>query len=78
MLDHWNSKLGKAEKAILSVTIDAWPNALTRDEVAELTGYSPSSSGYGNALSKLRTLELISGRGDILADETLAREVRGG
>ncbi len=78
LLHHWNSKLGKAEKAILSVTIDAWPSALSRDEVAELTGYSPLSSGFANALSKLRTLELISRGGDITADETLAEEVRGG
>jgi hypothetical protein len=78
LLHHWNSKLGKAERSILEVAIDAWPESLTRDEVATLTLYSPLSSGFGNALSKLRTLELISRGGDIVADETLAREVRNG
>lgn len=78
LLHHWKSKLGKAERSILEVAIDAWPESLTRDEVAGLTGYSPLSSGFGNALSKLRTLELIIRGGDITADETLAQEVRGG
>jgi hypothetical protein len=78
LLHHWNSKLGKAERAILEATIEAWPASLTRDEVAERTGYSPTSSGFANALSKLRTLELIGGRGEIVADETLAQEVRNG
>lgn len=78
LLHHWNSKLGKAERAILAVLIDSWPTPLTRDEVADLTGYSPTSSGFANALSKLRTLELISRGSEISPDETLAREVCGG
>jgi hypothetical protein len=76
LLHHWNSKLGRAERTILGVVIEAWPASLTREEVAERSDYSPTSSGFANALSKLRTLELISGRGDIVADETLAREVK--
>ncbi len=74
LLDHWNSKLGKAERIILGVAIEAWPASLSREEVAKLSGYSETSSSFGNALSKLRTLELISGRGEILAEDTLARE----
>lgn len=74
LLDHWNSKLGKAERIILGVAIEAWPASLSREEVARLSGYSETSSSFGNALSKLRTLELISGRGEILAEDTLARE----
>jgi len=66
LLDHWNSKLGKAERIILGVAIEAWPASLSREEVARLSGYSETSSSFGNALSKLRTLELISGRGEIL------------
>ena len=75
LLDHWNSKLGKAERMVLAVCIDAWPDSLTRDQVAEITGYSGGSGGFNNALAKLRTLELISRGAEIFADETLAQEV---
>ena len=75
LLHHWNSKLGRSERAILAVLLDAWPGALTRDEIAERSGYSSTSSGFANALSKLRTLELIEGYAEICAEETLAKEV---
>jgi hypothetical protein len=78
LLDHWNSKLGKAERMILGVCIDAWPESLTRDQVAEITGYSGASGGFNNALAKLRTLELITRGTEIFADETLAQEVHNG
>jgi len=78
LLDHWNSKLGKAERMILGVCIDAWPESLTRDEVAAITGYSGASGGFNNALAKLRTLELITRGTEIFADETLAQEVHSG
>jgi hypothetical protein len=78
LLEHWNSKLGKAERMILGVCIEAWPESLTRDQVAEITGYSGMSGGFNNALAKLRTLELISRGTEIFADETLAQEVHNG
>lgn len=78
LLEHWNSKLGKAERLILGVCIEAWPESLTRDRVAEITGYSGMSGGFNNALAKLRTLELISRGAEIFADETLAQEVHNG
>ncbi len=36
-----------------------------------MTGYEPNGGGFNNALSKLRTLELISGRGELRASEDL-------
>jgi hypothetical protein len=78
LLDHWNSKLGKAERLILAACIDAWPESLTRDEVATITSYSGASGGFNNALAKLRTLELITRGAEIFADETLAQEVHNG
>jgi hypothetical protein len=57
---HWVHRLGKCESTILSALLRVHPGTLTKEEVAEQTGYSTSSSGFDNALSKLRTLELIT------------------
>lgn len=73
LVNHWMSRLGKAERALLRVFIEAWPEPLTKEAAAERAGYSPSSSGLANALGRLRTLELVRGW---IADDTLAREAR--
>lgn len=36
----------------------------------------PGGGGFNNALSRLRTLQLIDGRGELRADETLAQEAK--
>jgi hypothetical protein len=61
-LDH--QALAKAERALLPVIVGALPNAITRADIAEASGYSLASSSFEKAMSKLRTLELIGGRGD--------------
>lgn len=78
LLQHWLAKLGKCEKAILQTLVDIWPSRYTKVQIADVTGYSVTSSGLANSLSKLRGLELIDGRGEYKADDTLAREVKGG
>ncbi len=78
LIEHWNSKLGKAERMILGACLDAWPNPLDRETIAVTTGYSSSSGGFNNALARLRTLELITRGTEIFADETLAQESRNG
>lgn len=71
LVEHWMGRLGKAERTLLRVFLDAWPQALTKAEAAERSGYSANSSGFANALGRLRTLELIRGW---TADETLAEQ----
>lgn len=61
LVDHWLATLGKAERLILSSLVSAWPATLTREEIAEQTGYAPGGGGFQNALGKLRTLGLIHG-----------------
>jgi uncharacterized protein len=73
LVGHWMGKLGKAEQAVLRVMLEAWPAELTREEVAERSGYSATSSSLANALGKLRTLQLVKGW---VADETLAQHAR--
>jgi len=54
---------------ILETLYEAYPNCLTKEEVAVRTDYSVGGGGFNNALSKLRTLELIEGRGTLTAGE---------
>ena len=71
LLDHWLARLHKAERTILEAVAGAHPHALTKDEIAEQTEYSPTSGSFRNALSRLRTAELITGYDEIEAAETL-------
>jgi len=61
LLQHWMGQVGKAERLILAALADAYPRTRTKEQVAEAAGYEPSGGGFNNALSRLRTLELISG-----------------
>ena len=71
---HWLAQLSRAEGLVLRALLDAWPGSLTKAEVAERTGYAADGGGFNNALSRLRTLQLIDGRGELRADETLAAQ----
>ena len=44
---------------IVNVAIEHYPDSLDRDQVAQLAGQSPTSSGYTNNLGRLRSLGLI-------------------
>jgi hypothetical protein len=66
----WRRQVGKAEGLVLEALRDAYPRALTKERLAATTGYEATGGGFNNALGKLRTLELIHGRGElVLAEE---------
>lgn len=69
--NYWYGQLGKAERAILEAIVDAFPCFVSYADIAERSGYSQTSSSFSNALSKLRTLELIIGRGEVKASDVL-------
>lgn len=62
LLDTWlqHRAIGKAERSILETLYEHAPMAMTKEAVAEAAGYQASGGGFNNALSRLRTLELIS------------------
>ena len=64
---HWQRQksVPAAGRRILDALADAHPHALSVDELAERTGYAASGGGYRNALGRLRSLGLITGRGDL-------------
>jgi uncharacterized protein len=49
----------------------AYPNPLSKEEVAAKAGYEASGGGFNNALGRLRTLDLVQGRGDLRANDNL-------
>lgn len=66
LFDYWTSKLGKAEREILTALYAADGATMSKQEIAEgtETGYNPTGGGFNNALGALRTRDLIEGRGD--------------
>lgn len=71
LLQHWMGQLGKAEKSALSALAEVYPNPMSKDEVAARAGYEANGGGFNNAISRLRSLELIEGRGELRASEAL-------
>jgi hypothetical protein len=69
--DYWLRMLSKSERACLTALIEYYPNTLDRDNVARAAGYTPGTGGVNNALSRLRTLELITGRDQLKASDVL-------
>lgn len=69
---YWLGQLDKASAAFLQVLIDAYPASLTRDQIAERTGYSPTSRHVDNTLAVIRGFDLAhGGRDAIKASEDL-------
>jgi hypothetical protein len=71
LIDYWRSRLAKAERLILETLTEAYPDALTKEDVAAKAGYEANGGGFNNALGRLRTLELVQGRGALRASDNL-------
>lgn len=71
LFEYWLNNLPAAERKILGVLYEAAGAPLTKQEIADRTGYQASGGGFNNAIGKLRTLELITGRNEIQITETL-------
>lgn len=71
LADWWMGRLSGPERKLLGALVDAYPRPLTKDELAERTGYVADGGAFNNPLSRLRSLELAEGRGEIRASEAL-------
>lgn len=71
LVEHWLRSLPKAERLILQCLTEVYPSTLSKEEVAERTGYSATGGGFLNALGKVRTLELVRGSAQLSASEDL-------
>src|SRR5690606_34994332 len=56
---------------ILSPLIEAYPEERTHETIAASAGYSPASGTWRTYLSRLRSLDLIEGRGGLKAQDWL-------
>lgn len=72
LLQHWLRELGDSGAArILGVVAEAYPESLSNAEVGERANLSHASGTFSTYLSKLRTLELVTGRGEVRASDEL-------
>ena len=71
LLEHWLRDLGGGAGRILRACADRYPHAITKAEAADKSDMSESSGTFSTYLSKLRTLELIAGRGELRASDEL-------
>ncbi len=69
LLEYWLPKLSKCERAIIE-SIHEYGEG-SKEAIGHQTGYVPSSGNFNNSLSRLRTLELIEGRGTIYLNPLL-------
>jgi hypothetical protein len=66
--------LGKIDAPLVRILrpiIEAYPRALSHAAAADRAGYSHSSGTWATYLSRLRTLDLIDGRGELRASDWL-------
>lgn len=62
LLAYWEANAGgKCERMILGELASVHPRSLPKEALASRTGYRATSGGFRNALSRLRTLQLIKG-----------------
>jgi hypothetical protein len=73
VVDMVNAKLQPAQRRLLAATVDHYPKALQRDDLAPLAQASATSSSFTNNLGRLRTLGLITypTRGEVRAADLL-------
>jgi uncharacterized protein len=71
LINYWRNRLGKAERLILETLTQVYPAGLNKEEVAVRAGYEAGGGGFNNALGRLRTLELVQGRGELRASNDL-------
>ncbi len=72
LLSHWVGELGSSGASrMLRVIADAYPNGLTNEQIGEAANVSHLSGTFSTYMGKLRSLELIEGRGTVTASKEL-------
>jgi hypothetical protein len=68
LLAYWLNELGDSGAGrMLRALADIYPNSFTREQLGAQADISHSSGTFGTYLGKLRTLELIEGKGELTA-----------
>lgn len=61
LLEWWKPKLKTAEGNLLAALVDVWPDGLSSADLADIAGYSITSSTFTSGVAALRSQELIYG-----------------
>jgi uncharacterized protein len=65
LISYWRQRLGDSGKRrIFDAVVEAYPRALSHDELAEATGIERGGGTFRTYLGELRGLELVEGRGE--------------
>lgn len=67
LYEYWRNDLGGGASRMLEALFESYPDALTKEELGERAGISHTSGTFGTYLAKLRTLELVTGKNELLA-----------
>lgn len=59
LVESWCMKLGEAHGKLLRILADAYPQDMSKTELAEKAGAEVKGGAFGNKLGKMRTLNLI-------------------
>lgn len=59
MLALWGPKLKKGARTMLQLLVDSYPTSMSRDELGERAGYTPSGGTFQDYLSVLRRNNLV-------------------
>lgn len=72
LIDWWRRELGNSGlRVIFDVCVEAYPRALSLETLAARTGIAREGGTFRTYVGKLRKLELLDGRGEVRASETL-------
>jgi hypothetical protein len=72
LLAYWLTELGDGGASrMLRALAEIYPKAMSREELGQATNIAVAGGSFGTYLSRLRTLELIEGRGELRASEEL-------
>jgi hypothetical protein len=69
---YWIGELGGGAARMLRVLVDAYPSTLSNEQLGQAAQISHASGTFSTYLGRLRSLELVTGRGDLRASEELA------
>ena len=68
---YWIAELGGGASRMLQALVEAYPQSLTNAEIGDCAGISSASGTFATYMGKLRSLELVTGRGQVQASAEL-------
>lgn len=71
LLEHWLHRLPGPDSKLLRAISEVYPRTIDLHDLAATTGYEASGGAFRNPLSRLRSLGLVHGRGELRASEEL-------